>query len=206
MKKNKQQELAEEAERMVRQQAYEPELEQTSEAKAEQPDAEAKTDAVSEETVKAELEERLDKAQADFKELSDRYMRLMAEYDNYRKRTVKEREALYADSVIAVVKEWLPVIDNLDRAEQAALQAQGEEARPIAEGVLLILKQASEALTRLGVREIDCLGKPFDPNQCDAVLHVEDESAQPSTVVEVLQKGYMRDDRVIRHSMVKVAN
>ena len=153
-----------------------------------------------------ETSERLSKAEDELKELSDRHMRLMAEYDNFRRRTQKEREALYTDSVVTVVKEWLPVVDNLDRAEQAALAAHGESAKRIAEGVLMILKQAGETLKRLNVSEIDCLGKPFDPNLADAVLHVEDDSVGPSTVIEVLQKGYVRDERVIRHCIVKVAN
>ena len=204
MKKNKQQEMAQEAERELRQQAVEPDLDTAQEeysAEPEREEAAATTD-----DAKGKLEERLAKSESDFKELSDRFIRLMAEYDNYRKRSQKEREALYADSVIAVVKEWLPVIDNLDRAQQAALAAQVEDAKPIADGVVLILKQVSETLARLGVREIDCLGKPFDPNLCDAVMHVEDDSADASSVVEILQKGYIRDDRVIRHSIVKVAN
>jgi molecular chaperone GrpE len=150
--------------------------------------------------------EKLVKCEADMKELADRFLRLMAEYDNFRRRTQKEREALYSDSIAVVVKEWLPVIDNLDRAEQAALAAEGENVKSIAEGVLLVLKQAEDAMTRLNVREIDCLGKPFDPNLAEAVLHIEDDSVGPSTVVQILQKGYVRDDRVIRHCIVKVAN
>lgn len=204
MKKNKQQELAQEVERELRQQAVEPDLETAPDERPEQPEREEAATASDE--AMARLEERLAKSESDFKELSERYMRLMAEYDNYRKRSQKEREALYADSVIAVIKEWLPVIDNLERAQQAALAAQMQDAKPIADGVLLILKQMSETLARLGVREIDCLGKPFDPNLCDAVLHVEDDTIDVSTVIEVLQKGYIRDDRVIRHSIVKVAN
>ena len=152
------------------------------------------------------LKARLAKAEADLKTLSDRYLRLMAEYDNFRKRSQKEREALYMDSVTAVVKEWLPVVDNLGRAEQASLNAEGESARRIAEGVAMVLKQASDAMERLNIREIDCLGQTFDPQIADAVLHVDDDSAGLSTVVEILQKGYTCGDRIIRHCMVKVAN
>jgi molecular chaperone GrpE len=165
------------------------------------------SDQTREEMVETDMSaEKLTKCEADMKELADRFLRLMAEYDNFRRRTQKEREALYSDSIATVVKEWLPVIDNLDRAEQAALAAEGESAKSIAEGVLLILKQAEDAMTRLNVREIDCLGKPFDPNLAEAVLHVEDDSVGPLTVVQILQKGYVRDDRVIRHCIVKVAN
>ncbi len=152
------------------------------------------------------LNDRLSKAEDDLKTLSDRYLRLMAEYENYRKRSQKEREALYLDSVATVVKEWLPVIDNLARAEKAALAVEGESAASIAEGITLVLRQANEAMERLNVREIDCLGEPFDPKIADAVLHVDDDSVGPSTVVEVLQKGYACGERVIRHCVVKVAN
>ncbi len=155
---------------------------------------------------RAALEARLAKAEDDLRTMTDRFLRLMAEYDNFRKRTQKEREGIYQDSVASVAREWLPVVDNLGRAEQSAHAAEGEGARRIAEGVSMVLKQAAEALERLGIREIDCLGQPFDPQVADAVLHVEDESAGPSTVVEILQKGYMCGDRVIRHCMVKVAN
>ncbi|MGI6297837.1 MAG: nucleotide exchange factor GrpE [Saccharofermentanales bacterium] len=152
------------------------------------------------------LTERLAKTETDLKTLSDRYLRLMAEYDNYRKRSQKEREALYLDSVATVVKEWLPVIDNLARAEKSALEVEGEGAASIAEGITMVLRQANEAMERLNVHEIACLGQTFDPQIADAVMHVEDDSVGPSTVVEILQKGYACGDRVIRHCVVKVAN
>ncbi|NLC83521.1 MAG: nucleotide exchange factor GrpE [Ruminococcaceae bacterium] len=152
------------------------------------------------------LTERLAKTETDLKTLSDRYLRLMAEYDNYRKRSQKEREALYLDSVATVVKEWLPVIDNLARAEKSALEVEGEGATSIAEGITMVLRQANDAMERLNVHEIACLGQPFDPQMADAVMHVEDDSVGPSTVVEILQKGYACGDRVIRHCVVKVAN
>jgi len=205
MKKNKHQEQADDAERLARQLAEADVSGETDQA-ADQSGENSESPAPEGQMPGDDTADRLARSEAEFKELSDRYLRLMAEYDNFRRRTQKEREALYTDSVVAVVKEWLPVIDNLDRAEQAALAAEGESARRVADGVLLILKQAGETLARLNVKEIDCLGQPFDPNLSDAVMHVEDESVGPSTVVEVLQKGFIRDDRVIRHSMVKVAN
>jgi molecular chaperone GrpE len=138
--------------------------------------------------------------------LSDKYLRLMAEYDNYRRRTQREKEDLYTDSIVQVVREWLPVLDNLDRAEWAVDQYESDEARKIAQGIAMIRKQVQEVLNKLGVEPIECCGKPFDPNTHDAVLHVEDESVGASTVVEELRKGYRKDKRVIRHSVVKVAN
>lgn len=138
--------------------------------------------------------------------LSDKYLRLMAEYDNFRKRSQKEKEAIYGDSVALVVREWLPVIDNLDRAEWAADQYESGESRRIAEGIAMIRKQVQDVLEKLGIEVIDCCGQAFDPNLHDAVMHVEDDTAGASTVVEELRKGYRRADRVIRHSVVKVAN
>lgn len=150
--------------------------------------------------------DQLEAREKDFAELSDKYLRLAAEYDNFRRRTQKEKEVLYNDSVSTVVKEWLPVLDNLDRAAQAAALVQSEDVKKIIEGLSMVQKQAQEAMERLGVCEIDCEGKPFDPAMHNAVMHVEDDSVGASTVLEVLQKGYSRDDRVIRHSLVKVAN
>lgn len=159
-----------------------------------------------EEDVAKSLRDSLAAKEKEIAVLSDKYLRLMAEYDNFRKRSQKEKEAIYAESVIQVVREWLPVLDNLDRAEWAADQYESGEARGIAEGITMIRKQVQDVMEKLGVKPIDCCGQPFDPNLHDAVMHVEDESAEASTVVEELRKGYMRDDRVIRHSVVKVAN
>ncbi len=164
---------------------------------------------VNEETEESETDElrnRLANKEQELQETSQKYLRLAAEYDNFRKRTQKEKEALYADSVTSVVKEWLPVLDNLDRAAQLIEQTQSPEAVKIVEGLTMVRKQAYDAMDKLGVTEIDCLNAEFDPNLHDAVMHIEDESYGPSTVVEVLQKGYQRGDSVIRHSIVKVAN
>jgi molecular chaperone GrpE len=163
-------------------------------------DMESQTDAM------AALQEILAAKEKDFEALTDKYLRLAAEYDNFRRRSQKEKEALYTDSIALVVKEMLPVIDNLERAGLAAVQYENEDARKIADGIAMIQKQAEQALTRLGVCRIACEGQPFDPELHEAVMHVEDDSFGPSTVVAELQSGYRRDDRVIRHSMVKVAN
>lgn len=142
----------------------------------------------------------------DFTALSDKYLRLAAEYDNFRKRSQKEKEALYTDSVALVIKELIPVLDNLDRAELAASESDHADVRKIAEGIAMIQKQVSQSLTRLGVSRIETIGQPFNPEMHEAVMHVEDESVGPSIIVAELQAGYRREDRVIRHSMVKVAN
>ncbi len=154
----------------------------------------------------AALEEALTARDKDFEILSDKYLRLAAEYDNFRKRSQKEKESLYTESVDQVIGELLPVFDSLERAEIAAAQVKHEDARKIAEGLDLIKKQAEQALTRLSVTKIECVGQPFDPILHEAVMHVEDDTVGASTVVEALQTGYVRNGRVIRHSMVKVAN
>jgi molecular chaperone GrpE len=154
----------------------------------------------------SELRQQLIAKEQELSETGQKYLRLAAEYDNFRRRSQKEKLAIYADSVASVVKEWLPVLDNLDRAAKIVEQTESPEAAKIAEGLALVHKQACEAMEKLGVSEIDCLNEPFDPNLHEAVMHVEDDSVGPSTVVEVLQKGYQRGDLVIRHSIVKVAN
>ena len=153
-----------------------------------------------------ELKESLLAREKDYAVLSDKYLRLMAEYDNFRRRSQKEKEALYADSITTVAKEWLPVLDSIDLADIAAAQYQTDEARQIAAGLVKIQKQVDEVLERLGIEEIDCIGKSFNPELHEAVMHVEDDSVDASIVVEQFQKGYSRKDKVIRHSVVKVAN
>jgi molecular chaperone GrpE len=154
----------------------------------------------------SELREQLIAKEQELSEIGQKYLRLAAEYDNFRRRSQKEKVAIYADSVASVVKEWLPVLDNLDRAAKIVEQTESQEAAKIAEGLALVHKQACEAMEKLGVSEIECLNETFDPNLHEAVMHVEDDSVGPSTVVEVLQKGYQLGDLVIRHSIVKVAN
>lgn len=153
-----------------------------------------------------EIQEALAAKSKDLENMSDKYLRLAAEYDNFRRRSQKEKEALYADSIAAVVKEMLPVFDNLERAAAAAAQYSHEDARKIAEGIDMVRKQADQALGRLNVCRIECEGQSFNPDLHEAVMHVEDDNYGPSVVVAELQAGYRRDDRVIRHSMVKVAN
>ena len=132
---------------------------------------------------------------------NDKYLRLAAEYDNYRKRTAREKEHLYNDAKIDTIKPFLAVLDNLERGVQ-----QFEEGDPHRQGMDLICKQFMEVLGQMGVTEIPALGQPFDPEKHNAVMHTEDESAGENTVVEVFQKGFMIGDKVLRFAMVKVAN
>ena len=134
-------------------------------------------------------------------DVNDKYLRLAAEYDNYRKRTAKEKESIYGDAKADTIKPLLAVYDNLERGI-----AQYDEADVHRQGLELILRQFSEALTKLGVTEIEAKGQPFDPEKHNAVMHVEDEEAGENTVVEVFQKGFMLGDKVLRFAMVKVAN
>ena len=143
--------------------------------------------------------------EAKIKEWEDKYMRLYAEYDNYQKRTTKEKDARYADAVIDAVAAFLPVADNLERA--LAVEIESEEAKNVLTGVELVAKQMQETLSKLEVTQIKALGEEFDPNLHNAVMHIEDEAVTENTVVEEFMKGYIyKNERVVRHSMVKVAN
>ena len=132
---------------------------------------------------------------------NDRYLRLMAEYDNFRKRSAKERENIYTDVRVDTVSKFLPVYDNLQRAMATAT---ADEAYK--KGVEMTFNQLCEVFKKLGVEEIEAVGKTFDPNYHNAVMHVEDEEKGDSEIVEEFQKGFKVGEKVIRFSMVKVAN
>ncbi len=157
---------------------------------------------VNEEEEKAEETEENGNTAAndEYKDLYDKYLRLLAEFDNFKKRTQKEKESIYFSAKSDVVSSLLPVIDNFDRAEKII------EDEAVAEGVRLIHKQFDEFLKKLGVEEIPAQDCEFDPNFHSAVVHEEVEGGPENTVSEVLQKGYKLGDRVIRHAMVKVIN
>jgi|SRR3712207_4346462 len=141
-----------------------------------------------------------EKLQNEIKAKDDRLVRIVAEYDNYRKRTDKEKEGIYTNACEDILKEILPVLDNLERA----LLVEGE-ADDIKTGVDMTMKQFKDTLCKLGVEEIST-DEGFDPNFHNAVMHIEDENFGNNEVAEVFLKGYKKGDRVIRHSMVKVAN
>lgn len=132
----------------------------------------------------------------------DKYLRLAAEYDNYRKRTAKEKESLYTDAKIDTVKALLGVYDNLERG----LAQYGDEESPHRKGLEMVFNQFKESLKKLGVETMDAVGQPFDPEKHNAVMHIEDESYGENTVVEVLQQGFTLGDKVLRFAIVKVAN
>jgi len=149
---------------------------------------------VTEETPENEFEKK-------YNDVNEKYMRTLAEYDNYRKRTIKEKESIYPEAKAVVVEKFLPVIDNFQRAIDSAENKDG-----FYEGVVMLKKQMDEVFAALGVEEIKAVGEEFNPELHNAVMHVDDEEAGENTIVEEFQKGYKIGDRVIRHSMVKVAN
>ena len=134
-------------------------------------------------------------------EEKDRYLRLAAEYDNFRKRSQKERESLYTDLRAETVGKFLPVYDNLERALN---QPTADEAYK--KGVEMTMNQLKTVLEKLGITEIEALGQPFDPTLHNAVMHIEDENFGENTVAEVFQAGFRLGDKVVRFAMVKVAN
>lgn len=163
-----------------------------------------------EEQITEETEETPEKSNEEIleeklKEQTDKYMRLYAEYDNFQKRSQREKDMRYGDAVIDAVASILPIGDNLERALQTEVES--EDAKKLKEGVEMVMKQFEETLTKLGVKPIEAQGEQFDPNLHNAVMHIEDETIDDNTVVEDLMKGYIyKDGRVVRHSMVKVAN
>ena len=180
--------------------AAEESAEEIKEAEAVETEAAEETKADKKRSKK--LEGELEKKEKELAEANDKYMRLFAEYDNFRKRSAKEKEGIYADAYIDALTQILPMLDNLERA--AAFE--GADAQTLAKGLELTLKSFAETLSKMGVKEIEAEGKTFDPNFHNAVMHIDDESYGESEVVEVFAKGYVRGDKVLRHSMVKVAN
>lgn len=159
----------------------------------------AKADKGDKKKIKA-LESELEEIKKQAEETNEKYLRMLAEYDNFRKRSAKERETIYADAYTDALMSVLPVLDNLERAEGCT------DAEGLSKGLELTLKSFRETLEKMGVKEIQAMGQTFDPNLHNAVFHVDDDNYGESEIVEVLMKGYTKGDKVIRYSMVKVAN
>lgn len=162
------------------------------------------SDDVSEEVSAEETTEELteeDKLKAELAESKDKYLRLMAEYDNFRKRSAKERLELSASVKGDTVADILPVIDNFERALNTETEDEAYKA-----GIEMIFKQFTDALTKLGIEAIDPVGETFDPNIANAVNQIEDPELGDNVVAQVFQKGYRIGDRIIRYAMVVVAN
>ncbi len=200
------------AEEELNEEAPEEEAEEAAEAAGERPSEEGEEDASEEETAEELFARRKAKnkkkktnpLEEKLAEVTDQLKRQMAEFDNFRKRTEKEKSRMYEIGASDVVGKILPVIDNFERGLAAVPEEQ--KGDPFVDGMDKIYKQMLTALEELGVKPIEAVGKPFDPNLHNAVMHVEDEEAEENTVVEEFQKGYTYRDTVIRHSMVKVAN
>lgn len=162
-----------------------------------------KTDEVKEEdefNMSKKLKEENKKLQEELDSVKDKVLRLTAEYENYRKRTAKEKEGIYADAYVDVIKEILPIIDNLERA----IAAEGN-VDDLKKGVEMTMKGCQDSFAKLGIEEIDASGE-FDPNFHNAVMHIEDENLDKNVIAEVFQKGYKKGEKIIRYTMVKVAN
>lgn len=166
----------------------------------------AAEDAVTEETftVTKEQMEKMEALAAQLDEQRDKFLRLAAEYDNYRKRTAKEKEGIYADAKIETLSALLPVYDNLERGLSQFKDE--DEDSPHRKGLEMIFNQFKDSLAKLGVTPIEAVGQPFDPEKHNAVMHVEDENLGENTVAEVLQQGFMLGDKVLRFAIVKAAN
>ena len=177
--------------------------EETAEVKEEAaaPEEEKKADKKEKKSGRKKDDERVAALESEKAALNDKFLRLAAEYENFRRRSQKEKDALYGDIKADTVTKFLPVYDNLERALR-----QGTEDEAYRRGVEMIMTQFCSTLEKLGVTPIECLGAKFDPSLHNAVMHVDDEEKGENEIVEVFQKGFMLGDKVIRFAMVKVAN
>lgn len=181
------------------------EAEETKAEEAKAEEAEAKESEADEED-DDEDELPADNAEA-VSDLEARYMSLYAEYDNYRKRTQKEKDNLYADAIASVTKDFLTLIDNLDRATEGAKKSDENSLDKVIQGMELVGRQAQDTLKKIGVEEIPAeRGTKFDPNLHEAMMHIDDEELGEQEIAMVFAKGYKYKDRVIRHAQVQVAN
>ncbi len=176
-----------------------PEAAETEEVK-EAPEAAKEKKADKKKSKTKELEAALSAAEKKAAEAEDKYLRLAAEYENFRKRSKAEREAIYSDAAADAIKELLPVFDNLERATQYTAPDK------VAEGVAMILKGLPDVFAKMKITVFGKAGEQFDPNIHNAVMHIEDESFGENEIVDVFQQGYMLGDKVVRYAMVRVAN
>lgn len=168
-------------------------VEQTASEQAAQ-SKKGKKDDKKQKTIEQQLEEKLE-------QLNEKFMRVCAEYDNFRKRSVKEKQSVYPQATAAAVGEFVPILDNFERALSAPCA--DEEFK---KGVSMICQSFKDVLKKLDVEEFGAAGDVFNPDMHNAVMHIDDDSLEANVIVEVFQKGYKLGDRIIRHAMVKVAN
>ena len=180
----------------------------TADAAVEQPPVEEKPKAADKKKVKkleaelADAKAQVEALENQLKEEKEKYLRMLAEYDNFRRRTAKEKETIYGDAAADTVKALLPVVDTLERAAEALSPEDAESA--LGKGITMTLKAATDTLSKMGVEAVPT--DAFDPDIHNAVMHVEDESLGEGAIVAVFQKGYRKGDRIIRYAMVQVAN
>ena len=153
-------------------------------------------------TFTREQVEKMELAAKQLESVKDQFTRLTAEYDNYRKRTTKEKDALYQDAKADTISAFLAVYDNLERAAAS----EGGEDSPHKKGLEMIFTQFKEILQKQGVTEMETLGKPFDPEKMNAVMHIDDENLGENVVAQVFQAGFELNGKVLRHAIVQVAN
>ena len=206
-KKKKAEEVKEEIkeeEAVSEEQEEEKAAEETTEEAAEEAAEDAAEEKSGEEAPKEGKKEKKDPMQEKLDELNDKVMRQMAEFDNFRRRSEKEKQAMFETGAKSVIEKLLPIVDNFERGLAAIPEEEAKTA--FAEGMQKVYRQLMDELEKLEVKPIEAVGQEFDPNFHNAVMHVEDEEAGDNVVVEELQKGYMYRENVVRHSMVKVAN
>lgn len=153
-------------------------------------------------TLTREQMEAAELAAQQLESVKDQFVRLTAEYDNYRKRTTKEKESIYQDAKADTIKAFLAVYDNLERA----VATEGDDDSPHKKGLEMICSQYREILKKLEVTEIEAMGQPFDPEKMEAVMHIDDENLGENVVAQVFQAGFELNGKVIRHAIVQVAN
>ena len=175
-------------------------IEENLEENLDTPTEECKSEKKKKRDVKAELEAEIEALKAEIREKDDKYLRMAAEYDNFRRRSREEHTACYENALADTVSELLPIIDNLERA---TLYSDADKVR---EGLVMIEKSVVASFEKLGVTEVGKLGEKFDPNLHNAVMHVDDDSFGEGEIVEVFQKGYKKGNKIIRFAMVKTAN
>ena len=200
--------MAEETKREDLEEAVEETAEEIT-AETEEKEIEELTEESQEETVEEKKglfgkKKKKDKKDEQIEELTDRLKRQMAEFDNFRKRTEKEKEARFEIGAKSVIEKMLPIVDNFERGLATVSEEQRED--PFVEGMEKVYKQLMSSFEAMDVMQIEAVGKEFDPNLHNAVMHVEDEGFGENIIAEEFQKGYTYRDSVVRHSMVKVAN
>lgn len=198
MKKNKKDKIEEELKEEIEQELNEELNEEIEEELNEEVEVSELKELRKELLVLRDKSQRLENEKAAY---ADKLLRLSAEYENYRKRTDKEKERIYTDACEDVLKNMLPVLDNLERA----VAVEGSTVEALKVGVDMTIKQFIDALQKLGIEEIET-AEGFDPNLHQAVMHIQDENLDANTIAEVFQKGYRKGDKIIRFTMVKVAN